>query len=166
MAATVKVSGLTETVRALNKVEPGLRKQFTRDAEKVAQPAIDAAQNGYTQVPLSGMSRNWSQKGGNGRARRIFPFSVQAARRGVKLKVDARRDAVAVMFVQQVNRGAAVFESAGRTTRNRLGDSLGPLPHGQTRIIGPRVYSKRDAVARQMVQVIRVYERRVNRELR
>jgi hypothetical protein len=66
-----------------------------------------------------------------------------------------------VMFVQQVNRGAAVFEAAGRTNKNPLGDSLGPVAPGRTRVIGPRVLSQRNAITREMMQVIRKYERRV-----
>ena len=166
MAKAQAVYGLRETIRELNKIEPGLRKQFTKDAEQVAAPAMDAARDGYTKVPLSGMERRWSQTNQKGTKRSIFPFTVAGARRGVKLKVDARRDAVAVMFVQQVNRGAAVFESAGRKNRNPLGDSLGPLAPGRTRVIGPRVLSKRDAVTREMMQVIRKYERRVQQKVR
>lgn len=161
MAKAQAVYGLTETIRELNKIEPGLRKQFTKDAERVAAPALDAARDGYTKVPLSGMARNWSQTSQKGTTRRIFPFTVAGARRGVKLRVDARRDAVAVMFVQQVNRGAAVFEAAGRANRNPLGDSLGPIVPGRTRVIGPKVIGKRAEITREMMQVIRKYERRV-----
>ena len=161
MAKAQAVYGLTETIRELNKIEPGLRKQFTKDAERVAAPALDAARDGYTRVPLSGMARKWSQTNQKGTRRTIFPFTVVGARRGVKLRVDARRDAVAVMFVQQVNRGAAVFEAAGRKNRNPLGDSLGPIAPGRTRVIGPKVIGKRDAITREMMQVIRKYERRV-----
>lgn len=161
MAKAQAVYGLTETIRELNKIEPGLRKQFTKDAERVAAPALDAARDGYTKVPLSGMARKWSQTSQKGTRRAIFPFTVAGARRGVKLRVDARRDAVAVMFVQQVNRGAAVFEAAGRKNRNPLGDSLGPIAPGRTRVIGPKVIGKRAEITREMMQVIRKYERRV-----
>ena len=161
MAKAQAVYGLNETIRELNKIEPGLRKQFTKDAERVAAPALDAARDGYTKVPLSGMARNWSQTSQKGTKRAIFPFTVAGARRGVKLRVDARRDAVAVMFVQQVNRGAAVFEAAGRKNRNPLGDSLGPIAPGRTRVIGPKVIGKRAEITREMMQVIRKYERRV-----
>jgi hypothetical protein len=166
VAKAQAVYGLTETIRELNKIEPGLRKQFTKDAEKVAAPALDAARDGYTRVPLSGMARKWSQTNQKGTRRAIFPFTVSGARRGVKLKVDARRDAVAVMFVQQVNRGAAVFEAAGRANRNPLGDSLGPIAPGRTRVIGPRVLGKRAEVTRELVQVIKKYERRVQQKVR
>lgn len=165
MAKAAQVSGLVETIRELNKIEPGLRKQFTKDAEKIAAPALEYARSGYTRVPLSGMERNWSQKNAKGQMRRLFPFSVAAARRGVKLKVDARRDAVAVMFVQQVNPGAAVFEAAGRANPNPLGRSLGSLAPGRTRVIGPRVTAKKGEITGEMLQVIRKYERMVQRRV-
>jgi hypothetical protein len=160
VAKTTKITGVKETIRALNKIEPGLRKEFTAEAKKVAAPAIQEAQRAYTRVPLSGMNRNWQQN-----SRRIFPFTVVGARRGVKLKVDAARKAVAVILIQQTDRGAAVFESAGRGSSNPLGKALGNIQPGQTRIIGPAVYRRRREVAAEMKKLIAGYERRVQREL-
>jgi len=161
MAKTLEVVGVTETIRALNKLEPGLRKRFTAEAAQIAEPAIAEAKRGYQQVPLSGMARNWQQKG-----RKIFPYSVPAARRGVRLKVDARREARAVIYVQQANRAAAVFESAGRANNNRLGDSLGDIRPGQTRVIGPAVYRQRHTVARGIERLVSRYATRIQREVR
>jgi hypothetical protein len=157
---TIEITGLKEAIRSLNKVEPGLRKQFVQDATRIAQPAIQEVQRGYTQVPLSGMARKWQQDN-----KKIFPFSVARAISGVKLKVDASREAVSLIYITQTNVAAAVFEAAGRTHQNRLGDSLGQLRAGTTRVLGPAVYRKRGEIEREMLKASMDAIRLVQREL-
>jgi len=157
---TIEITGLKEAIRSLNKVEPGLRKQFVQDATRIAQPAIKEVQAGYTQVPLSGMARKWQQNN-----KKIFPFSVARAISGVKLKVDASREAVSLIYITQTNVAAAVFEAAGRTNQNRLGDSLGQLRPGTTRILGPAVFRKRKEIEREMLKASMDAIRLVQREL-
>jgi len=150
-----------DAIRALNKLEPGLRKVFTAQAKEIAQPAISEAQAGYPDMPLSGMARNWSPNG-----RRVFPYDRARARRGVKLKVDAGRNTVAVIQIQQTEPGAAVFESAGRKNPNALGAALGALAPGRTRVLGPAVFRKRNAIETKMLRLVLDTVDRVNRELR
>ncbi len=156
------MTGLKEAIRSLNKVEPGLRKEFTKNANEIAAPAIQEAQKGYARIPLSGMARNWTDKSG----RKIFPFSVAKAQSGVKLKVDAAREAVSLLYITQTNVGAAVFEAAGRSNPNTLGDSLGPLKPNHTRVLGPAVYRKRGEIERGLerlsLDAIRLVEKELN----
>lgn len=158
---SIEVTGLKEAIRSLNKIEPGLRKQFVQDASRIAQPAIQEAQRGYTKVPLSGMARKWQQDN-----KRIFPFSVAKAISGVKLKVDASREATSLIYITQTNVAAAVFEAAGRTNQNRLGDSLGQLRPGTTRVLGPAVFRKRGEIEREMLNASMDAIRLVQRELK
>ena len=144
---TVEVTGLREAIRSLNKVEPGLRKQFVADATRIAQPAIEEVQRGYQRVYLSGMARNWTQGGS-----KKFPFNIAKAVSSVKLKVDASREATSLIFIQQMNAGAAIWESAGRKTDNALGNSLGDIPQpNHTRNLGPAVFRKRGQIEREML---------------
>lgn len=162
MTATpnIEIAGIKDAIRSLNKIEPGLRKQFQQEATRIAQPAIEEAQRGYVGLPLSGMAYNWTRDG-----KKLFPYDPAKAARGVKVKLDAARNAVAVIVIQQTNVAAAIFEAAGRKTANRLGQSLGTLSPGRTRIIGPAVYRKRGAVTREMEQAALRVVNEVNREL-
>jgi NAD(P)-dependent dehydrogenase (short-subunit alcohol dehydrogenase family) len=132
---SIEMTGLREAIRSLNKIEPGLRKEFTAQATRIAQPAITEAQRGYQREYLSGMARKWTQNG-----KKIFPFSVAKAVSGVKLKVDASREAVSLIYITQTNVAAAVFEAAGRANANRVGESLAQLRQGSTRVVGPAVF--------------------------
>ena len=147
-SASVEVVGLKEAIRSLNKVEPGLRKEFAAQATRIAQPAIQEVQQGYQRVYLSGMARNWTQGGS-----KKFPFSIARAISGVKLKVGASRESTSLIYIQQVNAGAAIWESAGRKTSNSLGNNLGDIPKpNHTRNLGPGVFRKRRQIEGEMLR--------------
>lgn len=155
--------GANDAIRALNKIEPGLRKQFARDATRIADPAIREAQRRYEAmgVPLSGMNRQWNTRG-----RRVFPFNPGKAARSVKIKLDSDRRRTAVILLEQRDAGTAIFETAGRKTVNPLGDALGPLRPAHTRILGPALFSRRRQVQGEMEKAVLEIIDRVNRELR
>ena len=146
---TISVVGVKETINALKKIDPQLQKDFRAQANEIAQPAINAAKDMYTQVPLSGMAYKWNSKG-----RQLFPFSVAKAKSGVKLRIDTRRNAVGVILIEQKDPATAIFETAGRANANRLGDQLGFVGAGRTRLIGPAVYKARRGIETQMEKMI------------
>jgi hypothetical protein len=111
VSTTITVVGVKDTINALKKIDPQLQKDFRTQANEIAAPAIKAAQEMYTQVPLSGMAYNWTSPG---RSRKNFPFTVAKAKKGVQLRIDTRRNAVGVILVEQKDPAAAIFETAGR----------------------------------------------------
>ena len=146
---TVSVVGVKETINALKQIDPQLQKDFRTAATSIAQPAINAAKDMYTQVPLSGMAYKW-----NSRGRQLFPFTVAKAKNGVKLRIDTRRNAVGVILIEQKDPATAIFETASRANANRLGDSLGFVGAGRTRLIGPAVYKARRGIEAEMEKMI------------
>ena len=146
---TISVVGVKETINALKKIDPQLQKDFRAQANEIAQPAINAAKDVYTQLPLSGMQYKW-----NSRGRQLFPFTVAKAKNGVKLRIDTRRNAVGVILIEQKDPATAIFETAGRANANRLGDQLGFVGQGRTRLIGPAVYKARRGIETQMEKMI------------
>ena len=151
VSTTVSVVGVKDTINALRKIDPQLQKDFRTAATAIAQPAINAAKEMYSQIPLSGMKYNWTSPG---RDRKNFPFSVAKAKSGVKLRIDTRRGAVGVILIEQKDPAAAIFETAGRANANRLGDSLGFVGAGRTRLIGPAVYRARRGIEAEMQKMI------------
>ena len=151
VSTTITVVGVKDTINALKKIDPQLQKDFRAQAKDIAAPAIAAAQAMYTQVPLSGMQYNWSQQG---RTRKNFPFSVAKAKKGVQLRIDTRRNAVGVILIEQKDPAAAIFETAGRANANKLGNQLGFVGAGRTRLIGPAVYRARRGIENEMKKMI------------
>ena len=162
MSAKVDISvvGVKDTINKLGKLDPELQKQFKADATAIAQPAINAAKAMYTQVPLSGMSRDWKQKKDG---RKIKGFDVAKAKNGVQMKFDTRRNAVGVILIIQKDQAAAIFETAGRANRNSLSDNLSPVQAGRTRCIGPAVYRSRRGIEAAMKSTIAAAARTVER---
>ena len=151
MSTTIQVAGVKDTINQLGKIDKQLQKDFKEDAIAIAQPALKAAQNAYFELPLSGMKYNWQSEG---RTRKNFPFTVAAAVKGVRVKFDTRRGAVGVILIEQSNPAAAIFETAGRQNANKLGDQLGFVGEGRTRLIGPAVYRARRGIERDMENMI------------
>jgi len=167
MTATIRTElvGVRQAVASLNKIEPGLRKQFAAELDQIAAPAIQAAQQRYTAlgVPLSGMQNKWQQAG---RSRANFPYTVAKAVKGVQVKLDTRRNATSTIVVSQNDPAAAIFETAGRKNSNRLATNLGNTPpQGRTRLFGPAVYSKIREVTKEIERATLQVISRVNREL-
>jgi hypothetical protein len=159
----MEIVGAKNAIRSLNKLEPGLRKQFAADATRIAQPAISEAQRRYNSigVPLSGMTRNWASNG-----RKIFPYNVSKASRGVKIKLQGDRRVTSVILIEQRDAATAVWESAGRKTENALGNALGFIKPNTSRVLGPSVFSRRNEISGEMEKAILEVTRRVEKELK
>jgi hypothetical protein len=159
----MEIVGAKDAIRSLNKIEPGLRKEFAAEATRIAQPAIQEAQSQYSRigVPLSGMERNWTS--GN---RKIFPYNVAKALRGVKVRLQGDRRVTSVILIEQRDVATAVWETAGRKTPNRLGDQLGQLEPNRSRVLGPALFRRRNEVQGEMESAMLNVVRRVERELK
>ena len=149
VSTTIQVVGVKDTINALRKIDPQLQKDFKAQATQIAEPAISAGKAVYTQVPLSGMAYNWTSNG-----RKVFPFTVAKAVKGVRMRFDTRRNAVGVILIEQKDPAAAIFETAGRANANRLSNNLEPVTAGRTRLIGPAVYKARRKIEREMQAMI------------
>ena len=162
---STQVVGARDAVRALNKIEPGLRKQFAAEATRIAQPGISEAQNRYRSVgwgytKVRGVSRPWAQNG-----RTLLPWSSNKAARNVKIKLQSDRKKMAVILIQQNDAGTAILESAGRKTTNGLGEALGFIKPTTSRVLGPSVYSKKREITGQMEKAMLRVIARTQREL-
>jgi hypothetical protein len=95
------------------------------------------------------MAYSWTSNG-----RKVFPFTVSKAVKGVRMRFDTRRNAVGVILIEQKDPAAAIFETAGRANANRLSNNLEPVTAGRTRLIGPAVYKARRKIEREMQAMI------------
>lgn len=165
MTVTTKteIVGIREAVASLNKIEPGLRKQFAAELNQIAAPALNVARSRYASlgVPLSGMAQTWTNNN-----RKLFPYNVTKAQKGVKVKLDTRRNTSSVIVITQTDQAASIYETAGRKTRNALATSLGAAPPaGRTRLFGPAIYSQKRAITDEIEKASLRVINKVNREL-
>lgn len=116
VTTNIEIVGAKEAIKSLRKIDPELRKQFNRDVKAIAAPVIDAAKGNYPTMPLSGMSRTWNQG-----TRSLFPWSQSAAMRGVSVKIDTGKRAVAAIKIRQTDPAANIYELAGKRANNPKG---------------------------------------------
>ena len=160
VSTTIEVVGVKNAINSLRKIDPQLQKDFKADATAIAQPAINAGKAVYVKVPLSGMKYKWTQND-----RKLFPFTTAKAVNGVRMRFDTRRNAVGVILIEQKDPAAAIFETAGRANANKLGNALGFISNGRTRLLGPAIYKARRGIEAEMTKMIAKTMRTVQREL-
>ena len=170
MPATVntELTGAREAIRLLNKIEPGLRKEFAARATSIAKPAIGEAQRRYAGIGwgsdrVRGVSRVWAGPAVN--QRRVLPFSLTKAQNGVKVRLQSDTRRTALILIEQRDAGTAILESAGRANPNPLGEALGFLKPTTSRVLGPSVYSRRNEISGEMEKAMLEVINRVDREL-
>ncbi len=165
VSTTIQVAGVKDAINGLKKLDPELQKEFKEKATDIAQPAIDAGKKAYEPLSdqshpyaLSGMSRRWTSDG-----RKIFPFRLDRAIKGVQMKFDTRRKAVGVIMILQKDVATAVWETAGRRNTNKLGASLGFVANDETLILKPAIEKDIAKVERQIEKIVKDAIRTVER---
>lgn len=165
VSTTIQVAGVKDAINNLKKLDPELQKEFKAKSTDIAQPAIDAGKAAYAPLEneqhpyaLSGMSRRWTSNG-----RKIFPFRLDKAIKGVQMKFDTRRKAVGVIMILQKDVATAVWETAGRRNTNKLGASLGFVASDQTRILKPAIEKDIAKVEQEIEKIVKDAIRTVER---
>lgn len=175
MSATAKIEvlGAKETIRTLGKIDKELRKQFTRDAKKIAEPVFVEARRIYpAPQPVSGMARKWTRNG-----RQLLPYDVAKARRGLNLKINTGKRSQNVLLIQQRDPATSVFETIGKTAGNKLETSIasvayrfpgliGDVEGREKRVLTPASELAGDKVTEEMQQLVLETSRRIERELK
>lgn len=106
---TVGVFGVKEALKELREIDPDMRKLINARAKNVVKPAIDAIKAQYPAQYLSGMARNWTERG-----RAKFPYSQAVARRSVTVKVNTSRKSTSVISIIQKDPAASIIDMAGK----------------------------------------------------
>ena len=90
MTATmgVTVVGVKDALKELNKTNPKLRREITRDYKRIVAPAIADMRSAIPgDSPLSGMKKKWTVKSGA----QIFPYNQGEWSAGIIAKINTRR---------------------------------------------------------------------------
>ncbi len=171
--ARIEIVGVKETLKTLGKIDKELRKQFNRDAKKIAEPVIAEARNIYPKVqPVSGMARNWKVNG-----RQLFPFNPNKARSGLRVKISTAKKTENVIAVEQRDVATAVFETIGTKSggnalfasldkvSSRFPGMVGNPQRYEKRVLSPAADSKAGEVSREMEKLVLTVSNRIQREL-
>jgi hypothetical protein len=112
VAKTSEITGVKETIKALRRIDPELRKEFNAKYKDAVSPMTNAAKAIYDDQRFpSGTKRTWAPGG-----RKIFPLTAAKAKTGVRPKINTSYRGGTALYVMQANPAAAVFDIAGRST--------------------------------------------------
>lgn len=158
MSATIRVDGVKETIAELGRIDPELRKTFTKRVKEIAKPIVTVAQGRYRGISFpSGTARAWAQRG-----RPIFPLDASKAVRGVTAQISASKKNASTISVVQKNAGAAVFEFA---SSGNLGTAFNTKNGSPARVMWPAADSAQNAVSEEMARYVEEVSDQINRSL-
>jgi hypothetical protein len=120
VAKTSEITGVKETIKALRRIDPELRKEFNAKYKDAVSPMTNAAKALYDDKRFpSGTKRTWAPGG-----RKIFPLTAAKAQNGVKVKINTSYRDRNAFYVMQSNPAAAIFDMAGKKNLNGLGSAF------------------------------------------
>lgn len=159
----IEVQGVKETIKALRRLDPELRKEFNRNARSVAKPITDLAKSKYNRLPLSGFRRRWTVNG-----RPLTPITIGRFRGGVTFKVDTSKKRSSVFIVRQNNAVAEIFDMAGRSNRgNQIDTSLQAAGWGTaSRVMWPSAEARIGEVRGALDDLVKEAEKTVQRGMK
>ncbi len=165
MTTTIKIFGVKEALKELNQIDRNLRKDINARAKDIAKPAVDGIKNSYPEKYLSGMARNWTQRG-----RPKFPYDQAKARKGVQLKIDTSKKNVSVIRIEQRDAAAAIVDMAGKQGgRNPQGgrfvDQIQAMFGPPSRVMWPQYLKNGTEVDQRLFKVVEDLMQQVNKNL-
>jgi hypothetical protein len=166
VTATIEVAGLKEALKTLNKIDKTLRTQITREYRSIVKPVItDANSLIPSNVPLSGMARNWTTKSG---------FQMLPWEPGHKQKIAAKINTRAIKEyagrTTNVGTFSIVYQSATGTmfdmsSAGRLGSALTARYGSRSRVMWKAWQQSENTVNAEMEKLVKHVMDLTNREL-
>lgn len=149
MTASIRVEGVAETLRILQRVDPELRRQLIANLKEVTKPVTNAIKGNYAEELLSGTTRLWAPRG-----RTIFPYVRQKAVSGVTTKASSSKRNQTLLAITQKDPAASVFDMAGRKTDNRLAASFDTRFPPPSRVMWRSYEQADDQLLREVAKVV------------
>jgi hypothetical protein len=151
--------GLQDAIKSLKKINPEFRREFNSNAKDIVKPLIAEVRSKYPSMPLSGMKYGWSQRG-----RSLFPWTISKVKTGVKFKTSTRRNTSSVLYVTQMDPGAAIFEIAGQANPGATFNKN--LRSKADRVLWPTFERRQGEIERGLSELVKDAMKTVEKELR
>lgn len=162
--ANIQVTGIKETLRELQKLNPELRKTFNNQYKVILEPTVaDIRSRIPSEAPLSGFERPYKKNG---------PYMGGKVQKGVKTKIDTRKpksdtgvvEVTAFAIIQRTGWGA-IFDMAGRSSTSVLSTNLGRRYGVASRSMWPAVIAHQDQIESDMSKLVDDVMTAVSREI-
>jgi hypothetical protein len=131
----LQVYGVKEALKEINKINPKLRRQYTKRYKDMVKPILDDAKSRFPETaPLSGWSRPYKNLGGwdGGKVAKGVVAKINTRKaRNRNIATGATYETVGVFIVQQKTGWGSLFDMAGKKNsdgqmvQNLLGKGYG-----------------------------------------
>ena len=165
----IEVLGLKEALKELNRIDPKLRRQITRDFKQIVKPVITKAEALLPSgAPLSGMARSWKGKSGadimswmdNRVKKNLKPFT---SGKQVRDSFSGYRQNLGVFGVRWAGPQATIFDMAAE---GQLSENL-TAKYGQPSRVIYRTYNAAyQDVNRQVTELVNKVMKQTNNAMR
>lgn len=158
-SSAVTVTGVKETLRELQRMEPDLAKQIKKDVKQITASVVADAKGAVPNQVLSGFARQW--QGG-----RLTPFSSEQVRKSITTRFSNRRKgAVAVFAVVMKSAIGTVVDMAGRSSSGNLATQLETRFGRASRFMWPAYERNAGQLEQDLAAVVAVIQRETNSRL-
>ena len=160
--ATIKVYGVKAALKELNKINPSLRRQFTKRYKDIVKPVLQAAKLDFPKSPpLSGMGRPHTRLGG---------WDGGLVAKGVVAKIDTRKgrsDNVGAFFIVQKTGWGSIYDIAGRKNPgSQFVQNLAANGHGSaSRVMWPAYLQNANQIQLSVLDLVGDVMEETNRKL-
>ena len=160
--ATIKVYGVKAALKELNKINPSLRRQFTKRYKDIVKPVLQQAKIDFPKSPpLSGMGRPHTRLGG---------WDGGLVAKGVVAKIDTRRgrsDNVGAFFIVQKTGWGSIYDIAGRKNPgSQFVQNLAANGHGSaSRVMWPAYLQNANQIQLSVLDLVGDVMEETNRKL-
>jgi hypothetical protein len=162
VTTSIKVYGVQSALKELNKINPDLRREFTKRYKDIAKPVVTQAKAKFpSEAPLSHMARPVPRLGG---------WDGGLVKKGVIAKINTRKgrsEEVAVFVIQQRTGWGSIFDIAGRNnTSSQFVQNLMNKGYGSaSRGMWPAYEANATEVENAVVELVGDVMQNVNRNL-
>jgi hypothetical protein len=160
--ATIKVYGVKAALKELNKINPSLRRQFTKRYKDIVKPVLKQAKIDFPKSPpLSGMGRPHTRLGG---------WDGGLVAKGVVAKIDTRKgrsDNVGAFFIVQKTGWGSIYDIAGRKNPgSQFVQNLAANGHGSaSRVMWPAYLQNANQIQLSVLDLVGDVMDETNRKL-
>lgn len=127
VSANIEVYGLKAALKELNKVNPTLRRQMTKEFKAITKPVVERARAlNPTDAPLSGMERNWTTSSGY----QMFPWNPSLSDKAIKSGTSGKKPKEFNGIMQNASVFFIKWTAAQNTLLEMSGKGKTPTPQG------------------------------------
>jgi hypothetical protein len=174
VTTSIEVAGIKEALREINYIQPGVRREITKNFRKITQPVVTEARSRVPKAPpISGWGRVWKTPGTNFQ---MLPWNYDPAKNLINSQVSGKRPKeyagitrdLAVLVIRWRGMVNTVYDTANNPATPQGANMIRGLTSkhgGASRVMWPSYEKHANEVENQIKDQVEYIMELVNRRL-